>query len=128
MIEFSCGDARLSAATATVVRLFVLGVVLSPAYVSLNLECETTDPLVLQRGPAEYDLFLRPDLHTHGHTQWFYFAVRDTHPSGKCLFEASPPNTNDAFDQEWDVDGVSNNVGHIIIYEHGNLLSIHSIR
>eukprot|EP00752_Nemacystus_decipiens_P005218 g4737.t1 len=36
----------------------------------------------VQRGPAEYDLFLRPDLHTHGHTQWFYFAVRDTHPPG----------------------------------------------
>ncbi|CAM9668975.1 unnamed protein product [Ectocarpus sp. 4 AP-2014] len=36
----------------------------------------------VQRGPAEYDLFLRPDLHTHGHTQWFYFAVRGTHPPG----------------------------------------------
>lgn len=34
----------------------------------------------VQRGPAEYDLFLRPDLHTHGHTQWFYFSVRNTHP------------------------------------------------
>ncbi|CAM9963478.1 unnamed protein product, partial [Phaeothamnion confervicola] len=33
----------------------------------------------VQRGAAEYDLFLRPDLHTHGHTQWFHFAVTDTH-------------------------------------------------
>ena len=46
--------------------------------------------MVLQRGPAEYDLFLRPDLHTHGHTQWFYFAVRDTHPPGERSLEADP--------------------------------------
>ncbi|CAM9356747.1 unnamed protein product [Chrysoparadoxa australica] len=36
----------------------------------------------VQRGEAEYDLFLRPDLHTHGHTQWFYFKVTNTHPPG----------------------------------------------
>lgn len=29
---------------------------------------------------ANYDLFLRSDLHTVGHTQWFYFAVSNTHP------------------------------------------------
>lgn len=29
---------------------------------------------------ATYDLFLRADLHTAGHTQWFYFAVSNTHP------------------------------------------------
>jgi hypothetical protein len=34
----------------------------------------------VQRGEAEYDLFLRADLHTTGYTQWFYFAVTDTHP------------------------------------------------
>jgi cytosolic carboxypeptidase protein 2/3 len=34
----------------------------------------------VQRGDAEYDLFLRSDLHTAGHTQWFYFAVSNTHP------------------------------------------------
>jgi hypothetical protein len=34
----------------------------------------------VQRGDAEYDLFLRSDLHTTGHTQWFYFAVSNTHP------------------------------------------------
>jgi hypothetical protein len=34
----------------------------------------------VQRGEAEYDLFLRADLHTTGFTQWFYFAVTATHP------------------------------------------------
>ena len=34
----------------------------------------------VQRGDANYDLFLRADLHTAGHTQWFYFAVSNTHP------------------------------------------------
>lgn len=32
-----------------------------------------------QRGTFEYDLFLRNDLNTTGHTQWFFFAVSDTH-------------------------------------------------
>ena len=35
----------------------------------------------VQRGDAAYDLFLRPDVHTPGHTQWFYFAVSNTHPA-----------------------------------------------
>ena len=35
----------------------------------------------VQRGDAAYDLFLRSDLHTPGHTQWFYFAVSNTHPA-----------------------------------------------
>ena len=34
----------------------------------------------VQRSDASYDLFLRSDLHTAGHTQWFYFAVSNTHP------------------------------------------------
>jgi hypothetical protein len=34
----------------------------------------------VQIGPAEYDLFVRPDLHSAvGHNQWFYFAVANTH-------------------------------------------------
>ena len=36
---------------------------------------------VVQKGDANYDLFLRSDLHTGGHTQWFYFAVSNTHPA-----------------------------------------------
>jgi hypothetical protein len=28
--------------------------------------------------PFEYDLVLRPDINTRGHTQWFYFAVANT--------------------------------------------------
>ena len=35
----------------------------------------------VQRDDAAYDLFLRADLHTPGHTQWFYFAVSNTHPA-----------------------------------------------
>lgn len=35
----------------------------------------------VQKGDATYDLFLRSDLHTQGHTQWFYFAVANTHPA-----------------------------------------------
>lgn len=62
---------------------------------------ETTVALLLQRGPAEYDLFLRPDLHTHGHTQWFYFAVRDTHPPGRSLFQASPTDGDGALGEVW---------------------------
>jgi hypothetical protein len=35
----------------------------------------------VQKGDATYDLCLRSDLHTVGHTQWFYFAVANTHPA-----------------------------------------------
>ena len=34
----------------------------------------------MQVGEHEYDLFLRPDVHTEGHMQWFYFNVGNTHP------------------------------------------------
>lgn len=33
----------------------------------------------VQKKESEYDLFLRSDLHTPGHTQWFYFAVANAH-------------------------------------------------
>lgn len=39
-----------------------------------NLQC------AIQRGEKVYDLCLRPDLHTPGHTQWFYFSVSNIHP------------------------------------------------
>jgi len=43
----------------------------------------------IQRGPTEYDLFCRPDLHSAAqHTQWFYFAVSNTH--NKSLGENQP--------------------------------------
>jgi hypothetical protein len=28
-------------------------------------------------GEFAYDLFLRPDTNTNGHTQWFYFSIRN---------------------------------------------------
>lgn len=34
----------------------------------------------VQIGDSTYDLVLRTDVHTSGHTQWFYFAVSNTHP------------------------------------------------
>ena len=34
----------------------------------------------VQRGEREYDLCLRCDVHTPGHTQWFYFAVSNVYP------------------------------------------------
>ena len=33
----------------------------------------------VQVGPTEYDLVLRTDVHTTSYTQWFYFAVSNTH-------------------------------------------------
>lgn len=38
------------------------------------LTCNTA-----QVGKKEYDLVLRPDVHTQHYTQWFYFAVGGTH-------------------------------------------------
>jgi hypothetical protein len=40
-----------------------------------NIQC------AIQRGERLYDLCLRPDVHTPGHTQWFYFAVSNIHSS-----------------------------------------------
>jgi hypothetical protein len=36
--------------------------------------------MATQVSDATYDLFLRADMHTAGHTQWFYFSVSNTHP------------------------------------------------
>lgn len=32
----------------------------------------------LKVGPNHYELYLRPDLYTNRHTQWFYFSVKNT--------------------------------------------------
>lgn len=49
---------------------------------SFDSEFESGNLLrAVQKGDAAYDLFLRSDLHTGGHTQWFYFAVSNTHPA-----------------------------------------------
>ena len=34
----------------------------------------------------EYDLFLRVDSNTRGHTQWFYFSVQNGAKTGKVTF------------------------------------------
>eukprot|EP00798_Chlamydomonas_sp_ICE-L_P012689 gene12689-15921_t len=40
----------------------------------------------LQVYPDEFDLVLRPDINTRGHTQWFYFAVSNTRRGKKAKF------------------------------------------
>jgi hypothetical protein len=50
---------------------------------SLTFESEFESGNLLravQVSEASYDLVLRADIHTQGHTQWFYFAVSNTHP------------------------------------------------
>ena len=54
---------------------------LFPHSLSFDSEFESGNLLrAIQRDANEYDLMLRCDLHTNGHTQWFYFAVTNTHP------------------------------------------------
>jgi hypothetical protein len=36
--------------------------------------------------PFEYDLILKPDVNTQGHTQWFYFSVANMVPGIKYKF------------------------------------------
>lgn len=36
--------------------------------------------------PSEFDLFLRIDSNTRGHTQWFYFSIRNGKKLGKFTF------------------------------------------
>ena len=40
----------------------------------------------VQVSPFEYDLILRPDLNTRGHTQWFYFAFANAQRGGTYKF------------------------------------------
>ena len=37
-------------------------------------------------GKWEYELYLRPDLYTGKHTQWFYFGVRNMRPGHTYRF------------------------------------------
>lgn len=37
-------------------------------------------------GKWEYELYLRPDLYTGKHTQWFYFGVRNMRPGRTYRF------------------------------------------
>ena len=49
---------------------------------SFNSEFECGNiQTVIQRGERVYDMCLRPDVHTPGHTQWFYFSVSNVHNS-----------------------------------------------
>jgi len=49
----------------------------------------------IQVGPAEYDLMVRPDLHSAvGHNQWFYFAVSNTHTKQMRRNKDEDPEAN----------------------------------
>lgn len=39
-----------------------------------DFECGNLD-FIIQTGINEYDIFVRNDSNTRGHTQWFYFSV-----------------------------------------------------
>jgi hypothetical protein len=41
---------------------------------------------VLQVYPYEYDLVLQPDINTRGHTQWYYFSVRNIRAGQAYIF------------------------------------------
>ena len=68
---------RRSAAAATVERTFRHSLTFDSCFESGNLLS------AVQRSEDSYDLFLRADLHTGGFTQWFYFAVSNTHAPGQ---------------------------------------------
>ena len=40
----------------------------------------------IQIYPSEYDLILRPDINTRGHTQWYYFSVSNMRKGRKYKF------------------------------------------
>lgn len=42
-----------------------------------DFECGNLD-LVMKVGPNEYDLFMRVDSNTKGHTSWYFFKIRKT--------------------------------------------------
>jgi hypothetical protein len=42
--------------------------------------------VLLQVYPYEYDLVLQPDINTRGHTQWYYFSVRNMRAGQAYVF------------------------------------------
>jgi hypothetical protein len=46
-------------------------IIFSSSFESGNLDC------VIKPKPNTFDLFLRIDSNTRGHTQWFYFSVKN---------------------------------------------------
>ena len=82
-----------------------------------NLDC------VIKIQPFEFDLFLRIDSNTRGHTQWFYFSVQNGKKLGNVTFNIcnlSKPRTlyeqgmkpyifskkqNERNDKKWHQDG-----------------------
>ena len=41
---------------------------------------------VFYRGDYDYELWLRNDLYTNKHTQWYYFRIENTRPNVKYRF------------------------------------------
>jgi hypothetical protein len=42
--------------------------------------------ILIQRSDTEYDLYLRYDLYTNKHTQWFYFQIKKAKPDVEYRF------------------------------------------
>jgi hypothetical protein len=55
-------------------------VIFNSCFEAGNLDC------VVKVTPMEYDLFLRIDSNTRGHTLWFYFSVQNGNKLGKITF------------------------------------------
>lgn len=53
--------------------------------VSLFL-CEAKNLLISQSGDNDYELWLRFDLYTSKHTQWYYFMVQNARPGIQYRF------------------------------------------
>ena len=55
-------------------------IIFNSCFESANLDC------VIKVNPCEFDLFLRIDSNTRGHTQWFYFSVSNGSKIGNLTF------------------------------------------
>ena len=64
-----------------------------PTSLTFDADFESGNLLrAVQRENTEFDLTLRNDVHTTGHTQWFYFTVSNTHsaPLAKLAAQGMP--------------------------------------
>ena len=55
-------------------------ILFNSCFEAANLDC------VIKVGETEFDLFLRIDSNTRGHTQWFYFSVSNGNKLGAIRF------------------------------------------
>ncbi|RHY29734.1 hypothetical protein DYB32_004890 [Aphanomyces invadans] len=87
------GNASLASAVPTDVYPYAVGFPTSSdarrfgAPLTFDSEFDAGNLLrAVQVADTEFDLILRPDVHTTGYTQWFYFAVANAEPSVAYTF------------------------------------------